>query len=260
MADRYSFSLTTFSPSGKLVQIEHALAAVGKGTTTVGILARDGIVLATSKKPPTTLIDDTSLERVSFLAPQLGLCYSGMGPDARVLVMAARKRVQQYRQIYGEYPPVSILVKEVANIMQEYTQSGGVRPFGVSLLVAGVDHNQRPVLYQVDPSGAFFAWKATAVGQNAVQVRDFLEKRYDATMALDDAIHVALLALKDQFEGEMCAENVEVGIIANQQDTLGVAMQVGSGHGLGAVSQEPNALWFKKVQTHEIQDFLVNVA
>lgn len=97
--------------------------------------------------------------------------------------------------------------------MQEYTQSGGVRPFGVSLLVAGIDDDNTPRLYQVDPSGTYFGWKATAIGKNYVNAKNFLEKRYQDDMELEDAIHTALLTLREGFEGEMNGGNIEVGVV-----------------------------------------------
>lgn len=124
MTDRYSFSLTTFSPSGKLVQIEYALNAVSQGTTSVGIKARNGVVICTEKKPGTTLVDDSSLEKVAMICENIGMVYSGMGPDSRVLVSKARKVAQEYKRVYGEYPPTEQLVKRVAAVMQEFTQSG----------------------------------------------------------------------------------------------------------------------------------------
>lgn len=129
-------------------------------------------------------------------------------------VRKARKSAQSYFLQYREPKPVSQLVKSTASVMQEYTQSGGVRPFGVSLLVAGVDADNTPRLYQVDPSGAYFAWKATAIGKNYVNAKSFLEKRYQDDMELEDAIHTALLTLREGFEGEMTNTNIEVGIVS----------------------------------------------
>lgn len=120
--------------------------------------------------------------------------------------------------MYGEIQPVSQLVKRTANVMQEYTQRGGVRPFGISLLVGGIDEEDGcPHLYQVDPSGTYFAWKATAIGRNHLNAKNFLEKRYTEDMELEDAIHTALLTLREGFEGEMNAHNIQVGI-ASQKD------------------------------------------
>ena len=179
-----------------------------------------------------------------------------MGPDYRVLVDRARKVSHtNYKRIYNEYPPTRILVQDVARVMQEATQSGGVRPYGVSLLIAGWDDGIEPLadpetkiqedsgemggaevetetdgpnkkkrtgktggilkggpsLYQVDPSGSYFPWKATAIGKSATSAKTFLEKRYRDDLELEDAVHIALLTLKETIEGEMNGETVELG-------------------------------------------------
>lgn len=139
-----SYSLTVFSPSGKLVQIEHALAAVAGGTTSLGIKgacqkcsvdwprsdllcsASNGIVIAAEKKTSSILIDDSVIDRVAVICPNIGIVYSGMGPDFRVLVTKARKSAQAYWKIYGTYPPTRVLTQEIATVMQQATQSGWV--------------------------------------------------------------------------------------------------------------------------------------
>jgi len=161
----YSFSLTTFSRTGKLLQIEYALNAVANGRTSLGICASDGVVIATDKKLSSTLVDVEQVNKVEKITESNGFVYSGVGPDYRVLVRKARKSSQAYFRMYREDQPVSQLVKQTAGVMQEFTQSGGVRPFGVSVLVAGCDGDGNPQLYQVDPSGAYFGWKATAIGK-----------------------------------------------------------------------------------------------
>lgn len=96
--------------------------------------------------------------------------------------------------------------------MQEYTQSGGVRPFGVSLLAAGYDDDDGAQLYQIDPSGTYFGWKASAIGRNFKQAKSFLEKRWSEDLELEDAIHMALLTLREGFEGEMTSDKIEVAV------------------------------------------------
>lgn len=183
------------------------------------------------------------------------MVYSGMGPDYRVLVDKARKVSHTgYKRIYNEYPPTRILVQDVARVVQEATQSGGVRPYGVSLLIAGWDEGVLPeeevekaaksvegeggekklsgktggilkggpMLYQVDPSGSYFPWKATAIGKGATSAKTFLEKRYTEELELEDAVHIALLTLKETIEGEMNGETIEIGklrCIASGQET-----------------------------------------
>ena len=180
------------------------------------------------------------------------MVYSGMGPDYRVLVDKARKVSHTgYKRIYNEYPPTRILVQDVARVMQEATQSGGVRPYGVSLLIAGWDDGIEPEteeakegqtdaerklaqasrktggilkggpsLYQVDPSGSYFPWKATAIGKGATSAKTFLEKRYTDQLELEDAVHIALLTLKETIEGEMNGDTVEIGIVGPPADHL----------------------------------------
>uniref|UniRef100_A0A8C9RZF4 Proteasome 20S subunit alpha 2 n=1 Tax=Scleropages formosus TaxID=113540 RepID=A0A8C9RZF4_SCLFO len=140
------------------------------------VLASNGVVLATEKKQKSVLYDEQSVHKVEPITKHIGMVYSGMGPDYRVLVRRARKLAQQYFLVYQEPIPTGQLVQRVASVMQEYTQSGGVRPFGVSLLIAGWDEDC-PYLFQSDPSGAYFAWKATAMGKNYVNGKTFLEKR-----------------------------------------------------------------------------------
>lgn len=209
----YSFSLTTFSPSGKLVQIEHALATVAQGATSLGIKASNAVVIATEKRPPSPLVDGSALEKVALVCPNIGIVYAGMGPDFRVLLAKARKSAQAYWKVYGEYPTTKVLVQEIATVMQDATQQGGVRPYGVSLLVAGFDEARGPSLFQVDPSGSYFMWKASAIGKNMTNAKTFLEKRYSEDISLEDAIHTAILTLKEGYEGQMTEKTIEIGIV-----------------------------------------------
>ncbi|KAF8823011.1 putative proteasome subunit alpha2, protease of the acylase family and NTN hydrolase fold [Cardiosporidium cionae] len=211
-ASAHNFSLTTFSPSGKLIQIEYALNRVQQGAPALSIKALNGVVIATEKKLSTELIDELSLRKIEPLTPSVGCVCAGMPADFRVIVKRGRKEAMAYHLLYGEYPPVSEVVKYVASVMQEYTQSGGVRPFGISLLVAGYDAGG-PQLYQVDPSGAYFGWKASAIGRDMQNSKTFLEKRYNPEFELEDAIHTAILTLKEGFEGAITEHNIEIGVV-----------------------------------------------
>uniref|UniRef100_A0A8D2AX70 Proteasome subunit alpha type-2 n=1 Tax=Sciurus vulgaris TaxID=55149 RepID=A0A8D2AX70_SCIVU len=189
------------SPPGKLVQIEYALAAVARGVPSVGIKAASHVVLATEKKQKSILYDEQSAHKVEPITKYRGLVYSGMGPDYRVLLHRARKLAQQYHLVYQEPNPMAQLVQAAASVMQEYTQSGGIHPFG-----------GRPYLFQSDPSGAHVSWKATVMGKNYVNGKTFLEKRHNEDLELEGAIHTAILTLKESFEGQMTEDNIEVGI------------------------------------------------
>merc|ERR1711934_465617 len=186
--------------------------AVQQRPTALGIKATNGVVVATEKKMPSTLIDETSIEKTATLTDNVGVVYSGLAPDFRVLVKKGRKKAQEYFKVYKENIPVSQIVRELASVMQEFTQSGGVRPFGVSLLVAGFD-DKGPQLYQVDPSGAYWAWKASAIGKNYLNANTFLEKRFTEELELEDAVHTAILTLKEGFEGAIDENNIEIGVV-----------------------------------------------
>jgi 20S proteasome subunit alpha 2 len=211
------------------------------------LLASNGIVLATEKKSSSHLINSDSLEKVSLITPDIGMVYSGMGPDFRILLDRARKISHtHYKRIYNEYPPTRILVQEIAKVVQEATQSGGVRPYGVSLLVAGYDENHGYGLYQVDPSGSYFPWKATAIGKGSTSAKTFLEKRWNEELELEDAIHIALLTLKESIEGEMNGDTVEIAVVGEP-----VEHALGFEGVEGAVGPR-----FRKLSAQEIEDRL----
>lgn len=210
----YSFSLTTFAPSGKLAQIESALAAVEKGNDAIGIKCTDGVILATEKRLHTVLMDEEMYTKTEALCQGCGTVFAGISPDYRVLVRQGRKKAQAYKATYGEEIPCSQMTRELADVMQEYTQSGGVRPFGVSMLVAGFDQ-ERPQLFQVDPSGTYFAWKATAIGKNYKAMKAFLERRYTEELTVEAGLNIALLTMRDTAEGKLTEDNVEVGIVGS---------------------------------------------
>jgi len=241
MASHFDFSLTTFSPTGKLIQIEYALKAVDGGAPAIGIKASNGLVLATEKKFKSALYDETSLNKIEPITKHCGMVYAGMGPDYRIMVKQARKIAVAYEAKYGESIPIQQLVASVASLMQGYTQRGGVRPMGVSLLICGWDNhindqehaNVPPYLYQCDPSGAWWPWKATQLGKNSINGRAFLERRYSSDLELDDAVHTAILTLKESFEGSMDENNIEIGIC----DSMG----------------------FRRLRPDEVKDYLVAI-
>lgn len=208
----YNFSLTTFSPSGKLVQIENALAGVSRGAPTLGIKAKNGVVIASERATLSPLVEADSIYKIDHFTKNIGVVAAGMPADFRIVLKKGRKEAIKYKTLYGDEIPGSELVKEVASIMQEYTHSGGVRPFGISLLLASYD-SEGPQLYQIDPSGAYFGWRATAIGGRMQNNMTFLEKRYNEELELEDAIHIAILTLKEGFEGEMTSDNIEIGVV-----------------------------------------------
>lgn len=207
------FSLTTFNSEGKLKQIENALRAVSNGETCVGVRFAGGVVLVAEKNVKTVLIDERSIRKLQPVATHIGAGYAGLSGDFRVLAQKARKEGLVSELNLEEPILVGALARNLAKLCQEFTQSGGVRPFGISVLLAGADVDGAQ-LFQIDPSGVYLEWKAVAVGKGAASAKAILEKRYRDGLDRDDAINIALLALKDGFEGTLSQRNVEIGYVS----------------------------------------------
>jgi len=221
-----NFGLTTFESDGKLGQLDNSLKAVSNGDTSLGIRAKNGVVIATEKKPHSPLVDDDDWNKLFKISTHIGFAYSGIGADASLLARKARKQAETYRVQHDELIPITQAARKLGEVTQDYTQRGGVRPFGVALLVAGWDKHNGCQLYQVDPSGAWWAWKASAIGKNYINAKQFLEKRYQPDIELEDAIHVALLTLKEGFDGDITSKNIEVAVVREIKDKKKIVKDV----------------------------------
>lgn len=207
----YDRAVTLFSPDGRLFQVEYAYEAVKKGSTTLGIKTRGGVVLAAEKRQPSRLAE--SAEKMKKVDEHIGLAFSGLFGDARVLIDSARVYAQLHRLVYGERISVELLAKRICDIKQVYTQHGGVRPFGVAFLIGGVD-KRGPQLIRTEPGGSYMSYKAEAIGAGSQTVVDFLEKNYQDDLSLDDAVLLALRALNQVIEEGLAVERVEVAVVS----------------------------------------------
>lgn len=208
----YDRAITVFSPDGKLFQVQYAQEAVKRGLTALGIKVNEGVILAAEKRVRSRLVEETSIEKIFQVDEHIGAAASGLIADARVLIDHARIEAQINRLRYDEAISVEALAKRIGDTKQLYTQHGGVRPFGARLLIAGVD-GKRPSLFETDPSGVVAAYKCQAIGGGAQTVTDFFEKKYDEKLSLEDAILLALEALRQVVEGDFTEENVEMAVI-----------------------------------------------
>lgn len=207
----YDRAITIFSPEGRLYQVEYAFEAVKRGMTALGVRAVDGVVLAVEKRSTFPLVEGT--EKIKRIDEHVGLAFAGLFGDARVLIDQARVYAQTHRLIYGEPIPVELLVKRICDIKQVYTQHGGVRPFGVAFLFAGVDR-KGPHLIQTDPGGTYLRCKARAVGSGAQAALDVFMKEYRDDIVLEDAMLLALKGLRAAMEKEFKAEFIEMAKIS----------------------------------------------
>ena len=170
MSRRYDGRTTTFSPEGRLYQVEYAMEAISHAGTALGILASDGIVLACEKKITSKLLEpQKKSEKMYMIDEHVACAVAGITADANILINQARLHAQRYRFSFQEPQPVEQLVQSLCDEKQAYTQYGGLRPFGVSMLYAGWDKTYGFQLYQSDPSGNYNGWKAKDVVRCAAQ-------------------------------------------------------------------------------------------
>jgi len=208
----YDRAITVFSPDGRLFQVEYARVAVTRGSTTAGLKFKDGTVLMADKKISSRLVETSSIEKIFQIDEHVGCATSGLVADARVLVDYARLIAQINKVTYSEKIGVDILVKRICDFKQNYTQYGGVRPFGTALLVAGVD-DLGVHLYETDPSGALVAYKAGSIGAGRNAVMELFEEKYRDGLSKDDAVVLGLEALQKASEEKLDAKTVEVGLV-----------------------------------------------
>jgi len=237
---RYDRAITVFSPDGHLFQVEYALEAVNKGTTAIGVKGNNIIVLGVEKKSTAKLQDPRTVKKIVALDDHICLAFAGLNADARVLVNRARMECQSYRLSLEEAPTVEYLTKWIAARQQKYTQSGGVRPYGISTLITGFDSDGRPRLFQTDPSGIYSEWYANCIGRNSKNVKEFFEKNYpglkrakneDEDSEEEQSMNVEFeltdeatvkLAVQALMEVVESPKNIEVAIIRNEKQ--GVVM------------------------------------
>ncbi len=182
-----------------------------KGSTTIGLKYKDGVALIVDRRSSSKLLEPRSTEKIHEIDDFIGCATSGLVADARILVDEARKNAQVHRVNYGENIGVEMLVKKVCDYKQNFTQYGGVRPFGTALLVAGTD-DLGAHLFETDPSGALVAYKATGIGSGRPAVMEMFEKEYKDDMTFDEAAALGLKALEAAIEDKPKAESVEIGV------------------------------------------------
>ncbi|MEF8808100.1 archaeal proteasome endopeptidase complex subunit alpha [Natronomonas sp.] len=214
----YDRGITIFSPDGRLYQVEYAREAVSRGTASVGVRTPDGVVLAANRRVRSPLMERSSVEKLHKIDDHIGIASAGHVADARQLIDFARRRAQTERLRYSEPIPVETLTKAVTDHIQQYTQTGGARPFGVALLVGGI-YDGEPRLFETDPSGTPYEWKATAVGGDREEIQETLEAGYSEDIDLEGGIELAVEALVSANE-DLEPGNVELSTVDAETESF----------------------------------------
>lgn len=207
----YDRAITIFSPDGRLYQVEYAIETVRRGTIAIGIKAKDGVVLCVEEKVK-RLQNQKLSQKLFQVDDHIGIAAAGYVPDARALVDYAKVIAQNNRLLYDEPIEVETIAKRLGDIAQQYTQYAGVRPFGVSLIIAGVDKDG-PTVFVTDPSGTYLGYDAIAIGGNSDQVNDFLEKVYRDGMTLDEVCVLAAKCVLKASEEKTESRHIKMAVI-----------------------------------------------
>ena len=211
----YDRTSTMFSPDGRLLQVEYAKKTVKQGSTTMGLVCKDGVVLIADKRITEALIVPASVEKVFQIDEHIGATASGILSDGRILIDRARLLAQQHRVTYDEPIDTASLVKDICDMKQQFTQFGGARPFGVSILFAGI--NSEPELFLTDPTGIYFQYKATAIGEAENEIKEILNKEYKESITIDEGITLAVKALKKVLGKEFDIKRIDGAYIKTSE-------------------------------------------
>jgi len=211
----YDRAITMFSPDGRLLQVEYAKKTVKQGSTAIGMVCSDGVLLVTDKRIVDPLIVTEAIEKIFQIDDHIGATASGIISDARVLIERSQLKAQQHRVTYDSQIDVLSIVKSICDLKQLCTQSGGLRPFGVSILVAGID-TDGPKLFETDPTGIFFQYRAVVIGEGEEGIEDILHKRYKPTINLQEGLKLCVEALKQVLDDKFNVERLDAAYIRTE--------------------------------------------
>ena len=187
-----------FSPDGRLLQVEYAKKTVRQGSAAIGIVCKDGVLLVTDKRIVDKLVVAEAIEKIWQIDDHIAATASGIISDARVLIERAQLKAQQHKVAYDSDIDILTIVKDMCAIKQVCTQSGGLRPFGVSVLVAGVDI------------------RASVIGEGEPEIEEILSKEYKKDISIEDALKLAIKALNQILDKDFEVERIDAAYITTK--------------------------------------------
>lgn len=212
----YDRAITMFSPDGRLLQVEYAKKTVRQGSTAIGLACSDGVVLVADKRIVDRLVIPESVEKIFKIDDHIAATASGIISDARVLIERAQIKAQQHAVTYESPVDTISIVKDICSLKQICTQSGGLRPFGVSLIIAGID-SDGPKVYETDPTGIFFQFKATVIGEGEPEIDEILSREYRESITIEEGLKLALRALNQVLDKNFSVERIAAAYIRTDE-------------------------------------------
>lgn len=215
----YDRSATMFSPDGHILQVEYAEKTVRLGTASIGIKCNDGVVIVSDKGEKDSLIVADSADKIYEIDEHIMSSAAGILSDARLLVNHVRIIAQQHRVTYDTPIDIESIIREISDIMQQYTQHPGIRPFGVSLLIAGISEG-KPKLYTSEITGNYYEYNAIVIGRNDDKIKEVLRKEYKSGIKTDEAIKLSLNIFKNVLGDKFDISRFNVGVIKMENNKL----------------------------------------
>jgi proteasome alpha subunit len=207
----YDRTATMFSPDGHILQVEYAEKTVRLGSASIGMVCKDGVFIVADKRIKDKLVVPESANKVYEVDEHIAASAAGILSDARILIEKAQLIAQQHRVTYDTPIDIESIVKEIANIMQTFTQYPGTRPFGVSVLIGGFNTKAR--LFVSEVTGNYTAYKATAIGENDEKIKEELRKQYKEGITIEEGIKLSLNIFKQVLGKNFNIERFDVGFI-----------------------------------------------
>jgi len=212
----YDRAITMFSPDGRLLQVEYAKKTVRQGSTAIGMVCSDGVLLVADKRIIDKLVIPESVEKIFQIDDHIAATASGILSDARVLIERAQVKAQQHKVTYDTPIDTVSVVKDICALKQICTQSGGLRPFGVSIILAGIDADG-PKLFETDPTGIYFQFRATVIGEGETEIEEILDKEFTDKMTIEEGLKLAVDALNRILDKNFNVERVDAAYITNAE-------------------------------------------
>ena len=209
---------TMYSPDGRIYQVEYAIETVKRGTLAIGVRSKDGVIMAVEEKPRALQTSNVT-QKIFQVDKHIGIAAAGYIPDARVQVDNARYFSQGNKMTYDEPVEIETVAKYLADQSHQFTQYSGVRPYGVALIIAGVDQKGESI-YVTDPSGTYVSYAAVAIGAGSEEVSEFLEKNYNSDLVLEDAGALAVAAINLKAEKKDGVKHIKMSKITTENKVL----------------------------------------
>lgn len=215
----YDRTATMFSPDGHLLQVEYAEKTVRLGSSSIGMVCSDGVFIVADKRTEDKLIVPKSANKIYEIDFHIICSVAGIVSDARVLVERSQVLAQQQRVTYDSPIEPELIIKEISNLKQQFTQYGGARPFGVSMMVAGIN-NGEPELYASDVTGNYFAYFTNAIGENDDKIKEKLRERYKHDITIKKGVRLAIDIFEEVQGKKFDINRFELVYIENNKEKL----------------------------------------